>query len=254
MLATGRFDACRPEYWDQQAQDFEKNLVSLSPLTREQLRLLRFPRDYTLLDIGAGSGRLTIPLAKRMKAVTALEPSREMLSILRAKADKEGLKNITFIERSWDDVTAATIPPHDIVVSSLSLFMADLKSSFLMMDLASRCGVYIFASASNWMDDRLQEALFGRRLPVLPDHLYVYNILNEVNIPANLNIIEYDHTVSYSGIEEAVSAFSRGYRIPKKMEPALREYLRGVLVEEDGRLCLRQRKKVAMIWWKKRKD
>jgi SAM-dependent methyltransferase len=44
-----------------------------------------------ILDIGAGTGRLAIPLAARGHRVTAVEPSGAMLTVLRRKAANAGL-------------------------------------------------------------------------------------------------------------------------------------------------------------------
>ena len=40
--------------------------------------------NMSVLDIGAGSGRWTIPLAKKAKIVSAVEPSGDMLEKLRS--------------------------------------------------------------------------------------------------------------------------------------------------------------------------
>ena len=42
----------------------------------------RVGREDTVLDIGAGTGRWSIPIAHVAKDVTALEPSKDMLKIL----------------------------------------------------------------------------------------------------------------------------------------------------------------------------
>jgi SAM-dependent methyltransferase len=45
-----------------------------------------------VLEIGAGSGRVSIPLARRGCEVTALEPSEKMLEIAREEAALQGVK------------------------------------------------------------------------------------------------------------------------------------------------------------------
>ncbi len=44
-----------------------------------------------ILDVGSGSGKLSIPLMKRNKRVIAIDSSLEMLKICRKKAKKEGI-------------------------------------------------------------------------------------------------------------------------------------------------------------------
>jgi SAM-dependent methyltransferase len=49
------------------------------------------------LDFGCGAGRLTLPLARRAKRVTACDIAPTMLVHARANAEKGGLHNITYI-------------------------------------------------------------------------------------------------------------------------------------------------------------
>lgn len=50
-----------------------------------------------ILEVGAGTGRLTLPLAREGHALTALDPSPAMLAIARAKAAAAGLA-VAFVE------------------------------------------------------------------------------------------------------------------------------------------------------------
>lgn len=59
------------------------------PFAREQ--------DGPLLEVGAGTGRLALPLAREGHAITGLEPSPAMLAIARAKAAAAGL-DVAFVE------------------------------------------------------------------------------------------------------------------------------------------------------------
>jgi 2-polyprenyl-3-methyl-5-hydroxy-6-metoxy-1,4-benzoquinol methylase len=71
-----------------------------------------------VLDLGCGTGLLTIPLAKIAKSVTALDISTEMLHRLRAKAEISNLHNIKYVNSSWQDAFAANqIESHDVIVS-----------------------------------------------------------------------------------------------------------------------------------------
>ncbi len=59
-----------------------------------------------VLDVGAGAGRVTIPLAKKVGkqgAVTAMDIQAGMLAIIRRKAQKESLHNITLLHADVDE-------------------------------------------------------------------------------------------------------------------------------------------------------
>jgi ArsR family transcriptional regulator len=54
------------------------------------------PRDWTVLDVGAGTGFLLPPLAMHFKRVIAVEPSPAMLGCARQRAEEHGLRNVVF--------------------------------------------------------------------------------------------------------------------------------------------------------------
>lgn len=56
--------------------------------------------DRPILEVGCGSGRITLPLAQAGHTVTAIDPSWVMLEIARKKGDAAGLDNI-----EWSAVT-----------------------------------------------------------------------------------------------------------------------------------------------------
>lgn len=59
-----------------------------------------------VLDIGAGTGRIAVPLAQRGRTITAVEPSSGMLQQLNAKAIRAGVANrIHQVCRCLEDVS-----------------------------------------------------------------------------------------------------------------------------------------------------
>jgi methyltransferase family protein len=67
----------------------------------------------TALDVGAGCGALAIPLARRLRSVTALEPSAAMAGELRRWAAEAKRDNIEVVEAAWGKVP---IGAHDLVI------------------------------------------------------------------------------------------------------------------------------------------
>ncbi len=65
----------------------------------------------TWLDIGAGAGRYALPLALRVGAVIALDPSPGMLAALREQAAAHGIANVAAVEGRWPFDSAAGQPP-----------------------------------------------------------------------------------------------------------------------------------------------
>lgn len=62
------------------------------------------PDSSTILDIGAGWGQMSLPLARRNNVI-ALEPTPERLSFIRAAAGQEGLdQRMVFLQSSFMDI------------------------------------------------------------------------------------------------------------------------------------------------------
>lgn len=92
---AGFYDALAPEYEREQC-----DWLSLPLRTRErELALSRIERLISrrdrVLEIGAGTGAFSIPIAKRCSELLAIDLSEEMLRILKKKAGEAGLSNIT---------------------------------------------------------------------------------------------------------------------------------------------------------------
>ncbi len=72
--------------------------------------------DETILEIGAGIGTLTIPMAKKAKKVIAIEKDPLIVDVLRQRIIKEKISNIEVIKA---DALKIDFPEFDKVVSNL---------------------------------------------------------------------------------------------------------------------------------------
>lgn len=83
MLTSKRVDIGRTEFWDNVAIRENENKELMETLTEKQLEKLQLDTQDTLLEVGPGYGRLTVPLAKTVKRITVVEPSINMLLFLQ---------------------------------------------------------------------------------------------------------------------------------------------------------------------------
>ena len=82
--------------------------------------------NHTLLDIGAGSGFFTIPMAERTSCkVYAMDPDKRMLSVITHKAKAKGLHNIELIE---DYIENLSIENNSIDFAMASLVLHEVSS------------------------------------------------------------------------------------------------------------------------------
>ena len=83
---------------------YEANQYDQEPFTQATEKEVKFlmeqfgwPRGASILDMGCGTGRHSVALAKRGFAVTGVDLSEDMLDKARAHAKSEGV-NVNFIQ------------------------------------------------------------------------------------------------------------------------------------------------------------
>jgi SAM-dependent methyltransferase len=169
------------------------------------------PAKATLLDIGAGTGAFAIPLSRKTSRTIAVDPSTYQLQILSEKARREGLTNISTIEKEWKDVqpseisgagisgvdisggdnsrvdlSAVDIPLVDISSANIlsvdyslaaySLFDKDIENFLTKMIDVTKKGVFIVFRADSI--DSLNEFAYGPR--PCADYHCLYHILKDM--------------------------------------------------------------------------
>lgn len=227
----------------------------------EKIDKMNIDSDYSVLDVGAGPGTLAIPLAKRVKSVTAIEPAHGMFECLKDNIKAGRIENIYCINKKWEDVSLADIGKHDVVVASMSLGMADLQSALRKMNDAANHYVYIFwhTGKSDWWTyyEKLWPKVHNKPYTPGPGANYVYNILYGLEIYANVEMgCPPPWRAEYQSFDDAVAQF-KAYvgAVSPEQESALRKHLPEILVQKDnGAFTLPDEGYLpyAMIWWNKK--
>lgn len=114
-------------HWNRRAKGFSR-MTEGREMQMIQARVFAFLDSvgaiqpaFSVLDIGAGPGNFTLPLAQKTAHVAALEPASEMVRIAKAQAEAQGLDNVEFITQSWEDIPEKTVAgQYDLVFASMS--------------------------------------------------------------------------------------------------------------------------------------
>lgn len=242
-------------HWDSKAKEFNKRVMKHKEKAESQAATLGLLPHETVLDVGAGTGRLAIPMARLAKSVTALDQSAGMLACLQENMRAEGLENIQCLQKSWQDLGPDEITPHDVVLSSNSLGVYDLKEALAKMDSLAKRAVYIFTFTDHKRDDGFKEFLRwgkpGRRDHGPAGYLVIYNLLADMGIYADIKIMDWHSQEHYSSLDDAVAEWMQMHEVAAEKKPDLREFL-SLRLEKDGEgLCLHRHHKQAMISWQK---
>jgi len=141
----------------------------------------------TVLDVGAGVGRWTIPLAELGFAVTAVEPSEGMRQVLRERLDAREFGNVTIVSESWP---GAGVPLHDVAVAAYSMYTSPDLAAFAraMGERARRlCCLAMRLPAQHGVMADLSERIHGE-CHDSPNFIVGYNALLESGFTPNVFI------------------------------------------------------------------
>jgi 2-polyprenyl-3-methyl-5-hydroxy-6-metoxy-1,4-benzoquinol methylase len=203
----------------------------------------------TVLDIGAGNGRWTIPLARRAKTVTAIEPDGEMLDLLRENI-KTVPGNIQIIHSSWED---AKVGIHDIVVCAHAMYSSPDLTLFVrkMEKHASQtCYLAMRLPPVDGVLGELSSAIYGR-LYDSANAVIAYNALYSLGIYANV-FVENDirHWVNNT-LEEAILRAKRHLHLESTNthDGLIRDTLYKRLTLSNDGYVWPDGMRSALLWW-----
>jgi SAM-dependent methyltransferase len=131
-LVAGPYERLRPQY---PPELFDAVMAAAGDRTR-----------IGTLEVGAGGGRATLPLAHRGVDIVAVEPSPEMASILEERLRVEAPRGkVTIRRQSFDDL-AADDGPFGVVVAAQSFHWADPRTRWQRLaDLLAADGMALFS-------------------------------------------------------------------------------------------------------------
>ncbi|MEM7333717.1 MAG: class I SAM-dependent methyltransferase [Chloroflexota bacterium] len=147
------------------------------------------PTD-TVLDIGCGSGRFTLPLAKVAHRITAVDHSPDMLNLLENKLHSQKIDTVSLINEAWE---TAVVEQHDVVIAAWSLYrMPDLLNDLKkMVNTAKKRVIIVSSPGSSMRHDPILSQIWPQFDEMsTPLHIYFYGILWQAGVHAQMHIVE----------------------------------------------------------------
>jgi len=241
-------------YWDKRAESFVDH-AGKTAYPEAFLKIIQPSTRWTVLDMGCGGGTLALPLASKVKEITAVDFSDRMLEMLNAEIIRRDIKNIKTINASWDDDWPEKgIGLYDVAIASRSLSVDDVENTINKLNSAAAKRVYISTVVGDGPYDRRIYEAVGRDLIPAVDYIYVYNLLYQMGIHANIIFIPEVTGKTFDDVTEAINYFGwMLHELTIKEEWMLDSYIRKNMTMKGGRMLLEYKKsfKWAVIWWNK---
>lgn len=244
----------RRDFWDGRAREFSK-YAATTGYPEEFIRILKPRMKWSVLDMACGGGTIAIPLSGRVKSITAVDFSRQMLDIVNWRCRIGHIDNVKTLQGRWeDDWDHLGIGSYDVAIASRSLIGDDAKSLIQKLDRAAREAVYISVAVGAGPFDKPLFESSGRKFNMGQDYIHYYSILHEMGIQANVAFIPERHRSQWDSLEEALEDQRWMFHgMTLEEEDRVRAYLKRHLVKVMGRWRLPYARQCrwAVMWWQK---
>ena len=220
-----------------------------TPTTRIVLSLL--PGAGSLLDVGAGTGRASLPVAARGYPITAVERDPAMAEALRREAAAAGVE-ARVVEGAWP-VVAARVGRHDVVLSAHVVYdVPDLAPFLRALHEAARVAAVLEASERHpWAGlTRYYQALHGLDRPHGPTAGLLAEVIEEtLGVGPQVERWNGPARLPFADLQELVEWYRKRLLVPAARTTELADLLAPDIVEEDGWLSLGGEQGVVTLWW-----
>lgn len=258
---------CRTEeelvnYWNKRARWFVSRTSGKRGQQRQNEVLSMLEQEgaleagFKVLDIGAGPGNFALPLARIVEHVTALEPSREMMKILKDRVKTNQVDNITFIQRTWQDVQVegeGLAGQYNLVFASMSPGVRELATLQKMIAASRKFCYYSGFSGQRWGRSHrdLWQRLFNEDMGDNPnDIMYPFGLLYSMGYRPSLRFIT-TKEIREQPVEDAVENLLQFFWSYTDIVPRVRQEVRNYVAEHSQDGLYREETEVChgmMLW------
>ena len=233
---SDRIRGQRPtDSWATAAHNFKDDPFRTDDADVEALRSRLVPGE-TLLDVGAGGGRLALPLALTCRAVTAVEPSPSMCAVFRETADEFGIRNVSIIESDW---LSAVAEPADVVLCCNVLYVIPDVEAFVRK-LDRHAGrlvmVILMRTPPRWQVHHVWEAVHGEPRLSMPTVPQLLPVLDELGIQPEIADLSEQPSLRFASREAAIAGIAPQLYVAPDTEEMqrLERFLDSSLQQQDG--------------------
>lgn len=231
------------EMWDRDARGWDARWKGEEAFTKRQADALELLPTDTVLDIGCGTGPLSMNVAPRVKRLIAQDVGEDMLALVRKNAAERGIANIETLRGNWHAMEPGKdLPVCDVAITRWSPAQGDIlkmsrcatRKCYSLSTCAPRFQSENERSEGWWCRSTVDESLNTTPRPCA--RKYGFNV--------HFNLL-YDHganpTIQYVIDERRVTAPTKDALLEKLMDGVVRPAQRRV----RGTTCGPRRRRAA---------
>ncbi len=119
-------------FWDRHAKGYAKRPVADEAAYQHKLKVTQdyLTPNMEVLEFGCGTGTTALIHAAFAKHITAIDISRNMIEIARAKAESGNVENVTFQQSSIDNLEAPDAG-YDVIMGHSILHLVENKEAVI---------------------------------------------------------------------------------------------------------------------------
>jgi len=250
-MATASFKGQGAAFWDAWVRSLPPKQEH-SNYVDEVLHRINCKKDDAILDVGAGTGALSLPLAKCVRQVTALDQSEAMLETIAHNAAAEQISNIKLLHLDWTKAQLGIdFDQHDIVLVSRSLPGGDdvLRCLDLINRAARRmCYITWKADGHNPLEATLCTQL-GIPYHSFPDYIVLRDIILSLGIIPIIELFTARSKHCFGSLEQAYTQIVRKHTLSNTDRQLALDFLADNLEQEDGSYVQTSDIRWALISW-----
>lgn len=241
--------------WDDNADMYRQMAAMEAEYTEHMLSLLPVTKADTVLDVGCGPGRITVPMARRAASVTAIDAAEKMLAHCRANVAAAGLTNVDARFLDWKEAVAGeNLERHDIVIASRSVGLYDLKklTSFAKKYVVTSCWAngpsipelldQLFAGTSDRPPMLMRE---DRRL----GYNIAFNVAYDLGYDPNLHLVPDGFRRVFPNQAAAYEELSALRPLDRDKWGRFTENVDRFLTETDNGVVFEMKTRTYLMWW-----
>ena len=208
-------------------------------------------RGAQVLEIGAGTGAFTIPLAQKADRLIAIEPSSGMREILDEKRKRGGYENIHILARKVEDCfpDIKEAAPFQLIFASFSLYNVKQIDVLLetLLPLTNYLAILLGSGAVSPWKQSLYQQFRGEGRIIPPQLDFLYPLLLDMGLYADVDIIPASQNYVFPDRDGLISWWRSKLQIEENQQEELWDALLPLITKRDGQVGIFQERLMALV-------